>query len=220
MPRKWHTNWPLTAGTDAERDKIIHTIGNLTLLTNKLNSKVSNGPWAGEGGKREGLEAHDVLILNRDLLKKNKDQWSDDAIRIRTTELIDLVLQVWPVPANHRSGFASNRPTLRKQVLLSDLINGGALTAGMTLFPRRKKFSGRVATLLPDGRLEVEGTAYASPSDAASAIAGKRIGGWWFFLTDQASRKSLRMVRRDYVSSMAVDAEDDDVDEDEDDEDT
>ena len=60
--------------------------------------------------------------------------------------------------------------------------------------------------------------AYASPSDAASAIAGKRIGGWWFFLTDQASRTSLRKIRRDYVNAMAVDAEDDEPDDDDDDE--
>jgi hypothetical protein len=43
--------------------------------------------------------------------------------------------------------------------------------------------------------------------------------GWWFFLTDQASERSLRSVRRDYIDAMAVDAQDDepddDVDEDE-----
>ena len=62
----------------------------------------------------------------------------------------------------------------------------------MSLFPRRKKYSDQVATLLPDGQVEVDGVAYSSPSDAASAIAGKRTNGWWFFLTDQASRRSLR----------------------------
>jgi hypothetical protein len=31
----------------------------------------------------------------------------------------------------------------------------------------------------------------------------------WFFLVDQASRRSLRAVRRDYVDAMAVDVEDD-----------
>ena len=36
------------------------------------------------------------------------------------------------------------------------------------------------------------------------------------FLTDQASRRSLRAVRQDYMEAMAVDVEDDDSDEDED----
>ena len=39
------------------------------------------------------------------------------------------------------------------------------------------------------------------------------------FLTDQASRRSLRAVRQDYMEAMAVDVEDDDSDEDEDEDD-
>jgi uncharacterized protein DUF262/uncharacterized protein DUF1524/RAMA domain-containing protein len=218
MPRKWPAHWPLEGNDEPERDRAIHTLGNLTLLTGKLNSKVSNGPWMGTGGKREGLEAHDVLILNRELLKKAGDRWSDEAIRNRTREIAEVVTQIWPVPAGHKSGFSPDRkPRLRKKVHLSDLINGGVLTAGMMLFPVRKKYSGRVATLLPDGQVEVAGVAYASPTDAASAIAGKRVGGWWFFLTDQTSRTSLRKIRRDYVNAMAVDAEDEETDEDDED---
>jgi hypothetical protein len=152
--------------------------GNLTLLTGRLNSKVSNGPWLGSGSKREGLEAHDVLLLNRELLKKSRDQWTDEAIRVRTRELSEIIIQIWPVPPNHRSGFVPEKPRLRKKVSLADLITGGALEPGMTLFPRRKKFSDRVATLLPEGQVEVDGVAFSSPSDAASAIAGKRTNGW------------------------------------------
>jgi hypothetical protein len=91
---------------------------------------------------------------------------------------------------------------------------GGALEAGMSLFPRSKKYCHRVATLLPDGQLEVDGVAFSRPSDAATAIAGKRRNGWWFFLVDQSTRRSLRAVRHDYVNAMAVDAEDDEADED------
>ena len=65
-------------------------------------------------------------------------------------------------------------------------------------------------------QVEVDGVAFSKPSDAASAIAGKRTGGWWFFLTDQASQRSLRSVRRDYVHAMAVDAGDDEPDDEED----
>ena len=42
------------------------------------------------------------------------------------------------------------------------------LSAGMLLFPKRKKFADRVATLLSDGRVEVDGVAYDSPSSAAA----------------------------------------------------
>ncbi len=219
MPRKWGAHWPLQDAEhgEADRERIIHTLGNLTLLTGKLNSKVSNGPWLGRGGKKEGLEAHDVLLLNRELVKEAADRWTDEAIRARTQELAEVVIQIWPVPPNHRSGFSPDRPRLRKKVDLADLINAGVLEAGMPLFPRRAKFIDRVATLLPDGRIEVDDTLFSSPSQAASHMVGHAMNGWWFFLVDQASRTSLRTVRRDYINAMAVDVEDDEPDDDGDD---
>jgi len=144
----------------------------------------------------------------------NENKRLPEAIRSRTQELADLIIQIWPVPQNHRSGFSPDRPRLRKKVHLSDLIRGGALEPGLSLFPRRKKFSARVATLLPDGRVEVDGVAFSSPSEAATSITGHPTNGWWFFLVDQASRRSLRTVRRDYVNAMAVDVEDDEAEED------
>jgi hypothetical protein len=215
-PRKWHKNWPLqTGGTDAERDGIIHTLGNLTLLTSRLNSKVSNGPWAGTDGKEEALQRHDVLLLNREIVKNAA--WTDKAIRDRTRDLANVLTQIWKVPPGHSSGFLHERPKHRKKVDILDLINGGVLQAGMPLFPTRKKYNDRIATLLPDGRIEVDALPFAGPTEAATYIAGKRIRGWWFFLTDQTSKRSLRDVRRDYVEAMDVDAEDDESDEDGDD---
>ena len=83
------------------------------------------------------------------------------------------------------------------------------------LFPRRKKFIDRIGTLLPDGRVEVGGVLFESPSKAARDITGTPTNGCWFFLVDQASRRSLRNVRRDYVDAMDVGAEDDEPDDDE-----
>jgi GNAT superfamily N-acetyltransferase len=127
MPRKWQTHWPVQAGGEADRDGIIHTLGNLTLLTKKLNSKVSNGPWVGSEGKRNGLHGHDVLMLNRQLLEKAGERWTDDAIHARTQELAAIITQLWPVPPNHRSNVTSVHPRLRKMIDLSDLITGGVL---------------------------------------------------------------------------------------------
>ncbi len=120
-------------GSDADRDRIIRTLGNLMLLTKKLNSKVSNEPWLGSEGKREGPETNDVLMLNRQLLDKAGKDWTDDAIRVRTLELARLITQIWPVPPNHRSAVTTARPRLRKKIDLSDLITGGALEPVGTL---------------------------------------------------------------------------------------
>jgi len=220
MPRKWAMHWPLPDGSrgEGERDALIHTVGNLTLLTDRLNAKVSNGPWLGDAGKRHGLEAHDVLLLNRELLKTAGDNWTDAAIRSRSDELSKSIVEIWPAPEGHHSGFAHEKVRPRHKVDLSDLLSAGCVQAGMSLFRRGKKHVASVATLLPDGRLDVQGTVYSSPSEAAKAIAGGAINGWWFFLVDKQPRRSLKDVRLDYLKSIALDVEEDDPDNDGDDE--
>ena len=216
MPRKWTVHWPHPDGLrgEGEREALIHTIGNLTLLTSRLNSKVSNGPWLGETGKKHGLEAHDVLMLNRELLKDAGDLWTDAAIRSRSEAMAKSIIEIWPAPEGHRSGFAVQKVRPRHKLDLSDLLSAGCLQAGISLFPRQKKFAESVATLLPDGRLDVRGTVYSNPSEAAKAIAGKTESGWWFFLVDQQSRRSLKDVRIEYLDSIAAEVEEDDSEDD------
>jgi len=215
MPRSWQKNWPPAAGfrDDADRDQQVHTLGNLTLLTSRLNSKVSNASWSGERGKRKGLEESDVLILNRDILKMAPEAWTDEMIRTRTAELANIIVEIWPAPAGHRSGFAE-KTSSRRKVDLAELIDAGVLQAGMRLYPRRKEFAHRAVTLLSDGRVEVDGVAYQRPGHAASAIVGKSMTGFWFFLVDPETKRSLRDVRQAYVDEMAVDVDDDDADDD------
>ena len=221
MPRKWQTHWALEnhGQHEAGREALIHTIGNLTLLTGRLNSKVANGPWQGNGGKREAIKAHDVLLLNRRVLTiaDTRGQWSDDAVQERTQEMIEAIIEIWPVPHGHRSGFGREKlhRQRQKKVALADIMSAGLLSPGMLLYPRQEKFSDKITTLLPDGRLELDGVVYESLSSAAVSIVGRPMNGWWFFLTDPESRRSLRMVRGDYVDAMAEDGEDDEDDDDE-----
>jgi len=88
----------------------------------------------------------------------------------------------------------------------------------MTLYPRRKKFAERIGTLLTDGGIEMDGTVFSTPSGAAVSLTGRPTNGWSFFLVDRNSRRSLRDVWRDYVETLAVDADDDDASDDGDDE--
>lgn len=213
LPRKWTPqNWPLPDGprSESEREGLLHTLGNLTLLTSSLNTKVSNGPWLGASGKKQGLEAHDVLKLNHELLKQVGDDWTESAIRQRSDELASLISEIWPVPPGHVSGFGREKVVPRHKVDLSDLLSADWLQAGMALYPRRKKFAETVATLLPDGRVDVAGAVYAGPSEAAKSIRGKPTNGWWFFLVDQQKKRSLGELRGDYLESFAVDTDEDD----------
>jgi hypothetical protein len=75
MPQGWREHWPLGEGTDAEtrayRDRIVHTLGNLTLVTGNLNPSLSNSAWFTDDAtrsKRQAIAAHTVLLLNKELL--------------------------------------------------------------------------------------------------------------------------------------------------------
>ena len=210
LPRKWQSHWPLESGTEADRDRLLHTLGNLTLLTQKLNSSVSNGPWLGDSGKRAALQKHDVLMLNRTLLKGATDAWTDAAIRQRTRELTEVVLTIWYAPLGHKSGFAEDKATTRRRPDLVDLIGAGLIAPGSTLYARKKKFAGRTAQVLQDGQVDVDGKVYGSLSAAATAIASKGSNGWHFFALDPSMRRRLVDIWREYVEHLSVDVDEDD----------
>lgn len=101
MPQGWRENWPPGHGSVAsERDRIVHTIGNLTLLNGKFNLYQSNRPWLDrnnpETGKRANLAAHSVLLLNNSIC--DEDHWTELEINDRAGELFKLARKIWPRP--------------------------------------------------------------------------------------------------------------------------
>jgi hypothetical protein len=211
MPRRWQTHWPVPEGqTAGKRDALLDTIGNLTLLTGRLNSKVSNGPWGGEAGKRVALHAHDVLMLNRQLLDGAHDGWDDTRIEARTDRLIAAVLDIWPTPDGHHSNTPEVTRQSRRKIGVVDLINAGLIEEGATLYAKRQRVADRTATVLPDGALDVDGVRHATPSGAARVVSGHSENGWAFWLVDPQSRRSLMGLWRDYVDQRDVDADEDD----------
>jgi hypothetical protein len=219
MPRKWQTHWPAPddASDEAQRDRLIHTLGNLTLLTGKLNASISNAAWSGPTGKAAALQAHDVLHLNRHLLHRAGAGWDDASIRARTAELISLIQQVWPVPPGHKVDLAAERPKLRRRVELIDLITSGILAPGTQLTPGRKGLSDRLATVLPDGRVELEGVIHNSVSAAARTLTGTiAANGWYFFLVDPVTKRRLSHLYKEYLAQRSIEDDDDEDDDDED----
>jgi len=218
MPRRWQAHWSLPAGrTAADRDPLIDTIGNLTLLTGSLNSKVSNGPWSGPAGKHDALHGHDVLMLNRQLLGQAADGWDEAHIQARAERLADVITKVWPVPEGHESriDLIERRPTRKAD--LADMAAAGLIEEGATIYARRRRVAGRTATVLPDGALDVDGVRYPTPSGAARAVSGTNENGWWFWLVDPESKRSLHDIWREYADQRDVDAEDDDAPDDDED---
>jgi len=96
LPQEWNTHWPLPVDATAEmvttRMQLLHTIGNLTLLTKKLNPKVSNGPWSGKVPK---LKEHAKLNLNHDLVRRWPEGWCENMIVERGKALFSLAKSIW-----------------------------------------------------------------------------------------------------------------------------
>jgi hypothetical protein len=207
MPQQWEQHWPIDPDplAPSRREALIHVLGNLTLLTSRLNSKVSNGPWLGETGKLIQLDSKDVLLLNRRVRTMGGHGWDEETIRARTDLLIDTILQIWPVPEGHVGLVATEDRADSVTVTVADLLTDGLLTANQTLHGRGK-WAAATATVLPDGRLQVGDGIYDTPSGAGKAIRKRATNGWHFWRTDSGGDTSLRDLRNDYAAQFGVDA--------------
>ena len=93
MPTKWRANWPIIDPDDqkeAARDRAIRTLGNLTLVTGRLNSKLSNAAW---DKKKQALREYSSLNITTNYL--DGDGWDEAGIYSRGEELAELALEMW-----------------------------------------------------------------------------------------------------------------------------
>ena len=116
LPSDWEEHWPLPDGERPTREenwqavfateendtrvgqivrrrRLLNTFGNLTILTKPLNSSVSNGPF---GAKREALNDHSLLVMNREITKE--EEWDEDQITERGEKLLEVAIGLWPYP--------------------------------------------------------------------------------------------------------------------------
>ncbi len=114
MPRGWRTHWdtkpPLAPDLAAQRDKILNTIGNLTLVTKSLNASLSNRPWTdaaaagmSEGGmpdlgKRSLLNTFSLLVSNKEIVDTHVESWTEGDIAQRSADITRAICAIWPRP--------------------------------------------------------------------------------------------------------------------------
>lgn len=102
LPQQWEPPaWPeppAEAGNDDEsaverRARLLHSIGNLTLLTQELNSAVSNGPFV---NKRPEIAKQSALRLNTYF--QDVTTWDEGEIIKRGELLLEHARRIWPRP--------------------------------------------------------------------------------------------------------------------------
>lgn len=101
----WSGHYPLPEESEATatRNRLLHTFGNLTLLTKSLNSAVSNGPFADvEGddgmrkdGKRTMICRYSLLSMNSYFQALKSDVWGEMQMVERSETLLAQALEVW-----------------------------------------------------------------------------------------------------------------------------
>ena len=109
MPQGWTTYWTLPDGRVAPsdrqtgvddamlsaittRDKLLQTLGNLTLITVPGNSAASNSAFH----EKKAWLKQSLLALNLAVLERST--WDEAAIKDRAEVLADLAVKVWPAP--------------------------------------------------------------------------------------------------------------------------
>lgn len=99
MPRGWQPeSWPLPDSVESplaedNREHVINTVGNLTLLNGRLNSSISNAPWT---RKRSEIKKSDNLFINRRLLEYAPNGWTEDDIYTRGEWMYTSIVEIWP----------------------------------------------------------------------------------------------------------------------------
>lgn len=103
--------WPLpTGGGTASpeqatmRNTVCHSIGNLTLLTQALNSNLSNGTFR---NKRPAIAEQSQLRMNVFFQRYERDTWFEGDIVARGMDLAERALRIWPRPASSQGGTMS-----------------------------------------------------------------------------------------------------------------
>lgn len=104
LPQGWQTHYPLPASLTPEailaatvnRNNLIHTFGNLTLLTFTLNDFIKNGPFP---AKYNEITQQSEMRLNADLLNLAPPlEWNEASILNRGVKLFNLAAKIWPHP--------------------------------------------------------------------------------------------------------------------------
>lgn len=103
MPQKWQTHWPLAASDSPEgverieqRERLLQSIGNLTLVTARFNAALSNEAFA---VKRPEITDSSLLRLNAYFQRMEGHDWDEAAILARSEALFVHARKIWPGPA-------------------------------------------------------------------------------------------------------------------------
>ena len=107
LPQDWEAHYPLPQDLlpnddlppnddetqEQRRQRLINTVGNLTLLTGPLNASISNGPFK---TKAQEIARLSDLRLNAPFRKDGFTKWDEHDILYRGKKMFKTALRIWP----------------------------------------------------------------------------------------------------------------------------
>lgn len=94
MPQTLSNGWKEHLGSNWEQEhELLHTLGNLTLVTKDWNSQLSNSIYE---TKRQKLRGHGLELNKVYFIEFAPDIWNGDAIRKRAQWLMSKMEALWP----------------------------------------------------------------------------------------------------------------------------
>lgn len=98
MPQEWEKYWPMPDESDEmqdRRERLLHSFGNLTLVTGEFNTSLSN---KGFDRKQKELKRITRLLISRSI--EAAPSWDEAAILSRGKDLFELARRWWPHSAS------------------------------------------------------------------------------------------------------------------------
>ena len=136
-PQNWKRHWKDDLNfKDSDEDRLrlnelVHRIGNLTLVTRELNSKILDHPWK----FKEQLLQDDNLEMNRRLLNDMESgTWNEREINRRSDLIASYVNEIWPHTAALRQQLGLESPMEEKTDFVSGIsrLDAERLVDGVT----------------------------------------------------------------------------------------
>lgn len=133
LPQEWEHNWPLPEDSDPmqgrlDRDAAKHRLGNLTLVTGRLNPKMSNAAWL---EKRAALREHSLMRISTDI--RNAESWDEAAIAERGTRLAEAAIALWRRPDDEAADSVADVPPEPEQRPVSSVPTGTVLDSPLAI---------------------------------------------------------------------------------------
>lgn len=189
MPQKWQASWPIPEMIGLSEDQYspalvnqirareaaVNVIGNLTLLTQALNSTISNGPLS---DKLAAIKANTALALNREI--HEFETWDEATIAERGATLFEVAAELWAAPKRAEIPGLGTAERSTWTILPTPFPPDGTKCRFTYM---GKDYEGSVV----DGALVIDGVEgkHASFSSASRAVTSTSRNGWndWYITT-------------------------------------